>query len=156
SELGGPDQAKVVGVVMLTDGQHNWGPSPVARMIELKLKDRGIPVYPAALGSATPPPDAAVSRVDAPSSVYKGDTPTVSVTVPVSTLPARNLTVTLNSPEVDGKPIKPPLTETIEHDGNTPSYPVTFHPKLDRVGSQALTVKVEPQPEERFTDNNSR
>src|SRR5262249_42592399 len=55
-----------------------------------------------------------------------------------------------------GKPTRPPLAETIEHDGNTPTYAVTFHPKLDQVGSQALTVKVEPQPEEKFTDNNSR
>jgi hypothetical protein len=78
------------------------------------------------------------------------------VTLQVQNIPARNLTVTLTFPEIDGKPSQPPLTETIAHDGKTPSYTVTFRPTLETVGTPALTVAVKPEPEEKFTDNNSR
>src|SRR5207245_9041986 len=42
-EKTGPDTGKILGVVLLTDGQHNVGPSPIAKAIELGEKD--LPVF---------------------------------------------------------------------------------------------------------------
>src|SRR5205823_1632704 len=35
TERTGPDAAKILGVVILTDGQHDWGPLPAAKAGEL-------------------------------------------------------------------------------------------------------------------------
>ena len=53
----GDDQGKILGVVVLTDGQHNWGQSPVKKAIE--LGQHQVPVYPVALGTRRPTPDVA-------------------------------------------------------------------------------------------------
>src|SRR5262249_59764774 len=68
-ENSGMDQSKVLGVVILTDGQHNWGPSPVAKAAELGEQD--LPVFPVALGSRQSPPDIDVIAVAAPPAALK-------------------------------------------------------------------------------------
>src|SRR5262249_9847591 len=45
----GRDEGKILGVVLLTDGQHNWGPSPVKNAIE--PAEHQLPVHPVALGA---------------------------------------------------------------------------------------------------------
>src|SRR5205807_1020321 len=45
---------KVLGIVLLTDGQHNWHKSPVAKAIELGHQE--LPIYPIAIGARKPPP----------------------------------------------------------------------------------------------------
>lgn len=60
-----------VAVILLSDGQHNSGPSPVqtARV----LGNRTVPIYSVGLGSQTPPPDLAVVTVNGPESVFIED-----------------------------------------------------------------------------------
>ena len=48
-ERSGPGQGKVLGVVLLTDGQHNSGLPPIAKARE--LGERKVPIYPIALGA---------------------------------------------------------------------------------------------------------
>ena len=58
-------------IVLLTDGQHNAGGSPVqsARI----LGGQGVPVYPVAFGSETPAIDLAVGRIELPQRVARQD-----------------------------------------------------------------------------------
>lgn len=58
-------------VVLLSDGQHNEGESPleVARI----LGGRGLPLYTVGFGSQTKPRDLAVVKIDAPDSVFFED-----------------------------------------------------------------------------------
>ncbi|HKB42508.1 MAG TPA: hypothetical protein VKD72_39135, partial [Gemmataceae bacterium] len=59
----GSGQGKVHGIIVLTDGQHNTGDSPVDKARH--LKDEKIPLYPIALGARKPPADIAVLSVTA-------------------------------------------------------------------------------------------
>ena len=68
-EHSGAGRGKILGVIVLTDGQHNGADSPVKRA--LTLKDQGIPLYPVALGGHKPPPDVAVLAMTAPPAAFK-------------------------------------------------------------------------------------
>src|SRR5262249_39822094 len=92
-EHSGSDQGKILGVVLLTDGQHNWGPLPSAKATELgKL---GVPIFPIALGAHKPPTDIALTSVQAPTSVFKNSEVPVEARFQVTGLSARELVVTL-------------------------------------------------------------
>jgi len=73
----------VAGIVLLSDGRSSDAPS---RALLRQLADRRIPVFAVPLGSATPLPDLAVGRVEAPSAAFIGDI--VPVTVAIEGLPA--------------------------------------------------------------------
>jgi hypothetical protein len=133
---------------VLTDGQHNWGPSPVKKALELG-QHQG-PVYPVALGSRRPPPDVALVDVKAPPAVFKDVDVGVDARFKVSGLPAQEVIVELQ------RPGQPPLEERIRHDGTDRSYSVHFQVRLDKAGAQALTVSARPAPGEIRTDNNGR
>ena len=143
-----PSRSKTLAVVLLTDGQHNWGPSPLTRAAE--LGQLGIPVFPIVIGAKEPPTDVAIVAVNAPRSVFKGSEVPVEVRIQVHNLPARELLIQLQR---EGQP---PLEERILHDGKTTHYTVKFQPRLDEVGQQALTVSARVEPGELRSDNNSR
>jgi hypothetical protein len=82
SESGGPGDAGDVtataaggvgrtAVVLITDGQHNEGPSPT-QMAQV-LGNRRIPIYAVGMGSGEAPQDLAVLRVISPESVNRND-----------------------------------------------------------------------------------
>jgi hypothetical protein len=153
-ERSGPDQGRTLGLLLLTDGQHNWGPSPVKKAGELgKL---GVPVFPVALGARKAPPDIALLEVKAPANVFKDVDAAVDARIKVSGLPAQELIVELSK----GK--GPPAEEhirRIRHDGSDRLYTVPFQVRMDEVGTQALEVKVRPTLEgtkEINEDNNRR
>lgn len=58
-------------IVLLTDGQHNSGPSPLqtARV----LGSQGVAFFPVSLGADQPPPDLAVTGLEHPQQVYRKD-----------------------------------------------------------------------------------
>src|SRR5207248_10054826 len=68
-ERSDPGQPRVLGVVLLTDGQHNWGTTPATKALE--LGQQKVPIYPIALGARGSPPDIAVIQVKAPPAVFK-------------------------------------------------------------------------------------
>ncbi len=139
-ERNGPDQGKILGVVLVTDGQHNWGQPPVAKARE--LGEHGLPVYPIALGAKQGPPAIAVAAVKAPPAVFKDVDVGVEARVHISGLPAGEFIVELQ------RPGQPPLTETIRHDGNDRFYQVAFNLRLEQVGTQTLTVTAKQNPAE--------
>lgn len=63
--------AERTAVVLVSDGQHNEGPSPV-QLAQL-LGNQQVPLYTVAMGSAQPPHDLALLKVLAPESVSKDD-----------------------------------------------------------------------------------
>lgn len=133
------DQGKLLGVVILTDGQHNWGASPVAKAIE--LADHKIPVFPVALGSRQAPPAIAIPEVQAPPTVFKDVDIDVQARVQISGLPAQEILVELTRPGG-----LPPLTERIKHDGTDRAYIVPFRVRLEQVGTHTLQVAAKQLP----------
>jgi hypothetical protein len=139
----------LLGVVVLTDGQHNWGIAPGAKAGELgKL---GVPIYPIAVGPRQAPTDIAVLTVKSQPRVFKGSETTVDAEIQVNGLSERAVEVRLELPGG-----KEPLKETIRHEGGSKLHRVRFRTKMDEAGAKTLTVKVDPLPEEIRKDNNSR
>ncbi|HMC65675.1 MAG TPA: vWA domain-containing protein, partial [Gemmataceae bacterium] len=155
-EQTGPGEGKVLGVVVLTDGQHNWGPSPVAKAVE--LGDQGVPIYPVALGSRRAPPDIAVIAITAPPAVFKDADAPVEVRFKVSGMEAQEIEVELWRLKESGD--KTSLDKhTIRHGGADSRYHDRFQVRMDKVGTQRLLATVHAKAKdakETFADNNSR
>src|SRR5262249_22027189 len=98
-----------VAVVRLTDGRHTTDLSPVTKAAALAKTD--VPVYSVVLGSRVPPPDLAIARVQAPTTVFKGAEAALTVTVQANALSGRTLHVEVL------RPGHPPIVERIEHPG---------------------------------------
>src|SRR5262249_44206996 len=86
-ERSGAGEGKVLGVVLLSDGQHNWGLSPVKKAIE--MGEHKLPIYAVPLGAHQAPPDVAVVSVKAPSAVFKDVDTQVEARVKVSGIKGR-------------------------------------------------------------------
>jgi hypothetical protein len=155
--LSAPDKGKVLGVVILTDGQHNVHEEQPGRQrktpakLALDLGEQKLPLYPVGLGARQAPPDIVVVDTKAPPAVFKDVDAEVTARIKISGLPAQEVVVELQRP--DGQP---PLEEHIKHDGSDRYYNVRFQVRLDKPGTQALTVKARPVEKEIRTDNNSR
>lgn len=147
-ERGDPNRPPVMAVVLLTDGQHNWGLSPVGPASD--LGKAGVPVFPVVVGADRPPKDVAITAVDAPRAVFKGSEVPVEVRVQVQGVEPRELLIQLHR---EGHP---PLEERLFHDGRTTQYTVKFQPRLDEVGRQTLVVAARAEPGELLQENNRR
>jgi hypothetical protein len=154
-ERSGPGQGKVLGVVLLTDGQHNAGDPP--NKLARELGQRGLPVYPVALGARKPPPDLAiVSLRCAPSTVFKDVDANLDVRFKVTGLPAGDYVVEVRRAGAENKLL---AQRTVLHDGKDRDYSERFKLRMDEVGTQTLVASVrpaDPQVKETRTDNNSR
>ncbi|HTU91298.1 MAG TPA: hypothetical protein VMF69_14555 [Gemmataceae bacterium] len=154
-ERAGPGRGKILGVVLLTDGQHNAGDSPSAKAQE--LGEQRLPIYPIALGARRPPPDAAMVSVHAPNAVFKDVDAAVDATFKITGLPAQDFVVELRRTSKDGGKM---LAERIvHHQGKDRTYSESFPVRMDETGMQTLTASVRPvNPDTKETrgDNNSR
>ncbi|MCG3180812.1 MAG: hypothetical protein BIFFINMI_03175 [Phycisphaerae bacterium] len=95
------EHASVAAIIIITDGNFNadapGDPGALARQ-------RGVPIFPIRIGSTAPPPDLAVLKLDAPTSLYKDDTATVSAEVKMDGLAGREVTVALRQLDASGRP----------------------------------------------------
>ncbi len=148
--------SKLVGVVFLTDGRHNWGDSPVARAQEFSA--RGVPVYPIVLAPEVPPADVAVVAAQPQAStVFKGSTVPVEVSVRVTGWPAGPIEVTLDLPPDEAGNPRPPVKETIRHNGQDQTYQFAMRAKLDSPGPQSITLSAKSESAaDKFPSNNTR
>jgi hypothetical protein len=156
-ERTGPDAGKILGVVIISDGQHNAGPSPVAKAVE--LGDRDMPVFSVALGARQAPPDIAVMSVKAPTTVFKDTDAPLDVHYKVSGLAAQDIVVDLHRA---GR-ADPLESRIVRHDGkdgpHSERFQVHFENKDGKETTQTYTISVRPvskDTEEIRTDNNSR
>ncbi|HEY7329502.1 MAG TPA: hypothetical protein VH592_17825 [Gemmataceae bacterium] len=148
-------QAKVLGIVLLTDGQHNTGESPTDKARE--LGERHLPIYPIALGSRQPPPDAAMVSVQAPNAVFKDVEANVEATFRITSLAAQDFRVELHQKSKDGN--KKLAERIIHHQGKDRTYTESFSVRMDEAGMQTVTASVRPaksDTQETCGDNNSR
>jgi len=144
-ERGGSGEGKLLGIVVLTDGQHNWGLSPLNKARE--LGQRGVPVYFVGIGAKDPPPDLAVLSVKAtPPTVFKNAYSTVEARVLVNNLPPGTVKVTLMYPDTPGGKKRDPLIEEIAHDGTSGPRVVTFVARMEQPGTETLMVTAEHIP----------
>lgn len=136
-----------LGVVVFTDGRHNWGESPLA--LASQLGQRKVPVYPVLVGPEAPPPDVAVVSVrPQATTAFQGSLVPVEVEVRVAGWPAGPVTVALESPTV---------AQTVQHAGRDEVYRLALKAKLDAAGPQSLTATATGTGrEDRFPGNNSR
>jgi hypothetical protein len=156
-EKSGPGQGKVLGVVLLTDGQHNSGEPPSAKARE--LGERGVPIYPIALGYRKPPPDVALVSVRGPNhTVFKDVDANIEVRFKIAGLKAQDFVVELHRmPQGPDKEKKLLAQRTLRHEGADREYVETFPVRLDEVGTQTLEASVRlvnPDEKETRTDNN--
>ncbi len=146
---------KLLGVVLLTDGRHNWGESPAIRARE--LGERKVPIFSVAIAPKDPPADVAVVSAQAQAAtVFKGSIVPVEVGVRITGWPAGKVKVSLDFPTNPDGSKKPPLEESVDHDGRDAVYPLTFKAKMDEPGPQLMTVTAEAGEKDRFPENNKR
>lgn len=154
-EQSGPGQSKILGIVLLTDGQHNSGEPPTAKARE--LGERGLPIYPIALGARTPPPDAAMVSLQAPNTVFKDVDTVVEATFQITGLEAQDFLVELHRPGKDGAKVL--AQRRVHHEGKDRTYSESFPVRMDEAGTQTLTASIrliKPDVKETCADNNSR
>jgi hypothetical protein len=152
-ERSAPGRGKVLGIVLVTDGKHNFGLPPDAKAKE--LGERGVPIYPVGIGALTPPPNVAIASVRGPSNtVFKGVEVPVRVEYKISGRRAQRFVLELFRQDKDGKQVKA-AERVIEHDGKerreTSAAQMTV--RMDEPGTQPLTASLrpagtEPQPAE--------
>jgi hypothetical protein len=158
----GTGEGRVLGVVLLTDGQHNasppesrYGRTPSPEERAGQLAKLGAPVFAVAVGPRKSPPDIALLGVTAPVNVLQGVDAAVEARFKVSGLPAQELIVELHRGK---EPPSEEHTRRVKHDGTDRVYSVPFRMRMDRVGTQALAVTVRPTVEgtKEVNDKNNR
>ena len=90
--LGG--DVKRTAVVLLSDGRHNDGSSPLKAAGE--AGGRGVPIYAVGLGDVREPPDLAITEVEGPESVYPDDRVKGTAVVYDSMPPGTSFSVTVS------------------------------------------------------------
>lgn len=137
--------APVLGVCLLTDGNHNHGDNPVAAAEELPW-----PVFAIAVGSNLEQsvPDVAVTAVDAPPETAVGNLCQIEARITAHGLANRAVAVRLTRGEVEL------AREQLVLGGSTEEHLVALAFTPTTVGRESLTVSVEPDPAEPITHNN--
>ncbi|MGL4423049.1 MAG: hypothetical protein ACRCZF_20465, partial [Gemmataceae bacterium] len=152
TETAGDDKsAKLLGVILLTDGRHNWGDPPQLKARE--LAERSVPIYPIVLAPKDPPADVAVLSAQAQAAtVFKGSVVPIEANIRVAGWPAGPIKVTLDRPNApDGSP-RAPLIDVIQHNGKDATYPFAFKLTMDSPGPQTVSIKVDAGPNDRFPE----
>lgn len=142
------EDAPLLGVVLLTDGQQN-APGPFDPLAD-RLAARGVPVHSVLIGSPVPPRDVAIASVKAPEAVYKGDVATIDVALKADGFPGRDLAVALHAPGA----LPQRRRAHVPRDGARPI--VSFRVPMTQAGLQAIRIAVEPPPGDSRDDNNER
>lgn len=139
----GVDSGRILGVVLLTDGQHNLPVSLMDRTTE--MAERKIPIYPIAVGARQSPPDIAILGVSMPPTVFQDVDVNVAVRFRVTDIKEQDLKITIFE---SGKENEPLEERTVKHDGKNQEFYETFSIRMKDAGTRMLNVRVEPQSED--------
>jgi hypothetical protein len=159
-ERAGVEDGELLAVILLSDGQHNTGETPVKQARE--LGERHLPIYAIAPGPRRPPPDVALSLLKADSVAIRDEHITVEAQVQVSGLPAQDLVLELARA---GKAREVLERRTLHHngtdgpDGKGRLYTEKLSVLMTQLGRQQLVATVrpaDPKTAETRTDNNQR
>lgn len=134
------------GIVLLSDGDWNAGPSPAAAASILRMKN--VPVYSVGLGSEERLPDVELTGLDAPTFGVAGKTMRIPFRI-VNWLPRdRDLVVRLTGTEAD------PVEKTVRVSAMG-QLQETLEWKPAKTGEYALTMTIPVDDLEVVTDNNA-
>jgi hypothetical protein len=128
--------APLHGILVLTDGRHNHGRTPLGAARQLGAL--GIPIYPVALGSRRPPSDLLVAEVQAPDKLFKDAVLPITTRIKTMHLPAQELTVEV---QISGKPARPEDRHRIKHPGGDAAYEVKFQLPMPEAGTHAIQIR---------------
>ncbi len=143
----------VSGIVILSDGR---SADQVPRQVLRRLEAEQIPVFAVALGSASPVPDYAVTRADAPSVAFINDVVPVNAEISVSgietsgPLPAKVELVD----DATGQVLDSRRLDDAARLAGQPAR-VTLSGSRDRAGKAAWSLRVVPDAPDLSKDNNS-
>jgi hypothetical protein len=164
-ELRGELQQGLLGVIVLSDGQHNWG-APPAELAALLGDAEGkpkVPVYAVVCGAKVPPTDLAIVSVKAtPPTVFKHGSASLEVRLLANNIPPGKIKLTVSYPAAPELPDRKPVVEFIDHDGSSQPVPRTIPVRMDRAATETLTVTAEAVPngggtvDDRFPENNTK
>ena len=155
----------LIGIVIFSDGQHNWGkpPGDLAYQLGHTENKPRVPVYTVVCGARVAPPDLAITSLKAtPPIVFKHGIANVEMRLPANNLPPGKIKITVAYPEAPELPERKPIVECVDFDGASQPPPRTIPVKMERAALEKLTVSVELLPndgskaEDRFPENNSR
>lgn len=143
--------SKVIGNVVLTDGQHNAGRDPVEAA--QRLGTLRTPVLPVMIGSQERPRDLSIISVDYPQVVFKKDTPVLKARIAADGFRGEEIVVNL---EHEDGTIET-TTAVVPPAGVGPAIvDVDFPLEAEEVGRKEFTLKTEVRPKETRDDNNDR
>ena len=140
--------ARILGVVMITDGRDNSGGDPV--LVATRFGQMSAPIYPLLMGADFRPNDISIGRLEYPETVFKDDKPILKVKLNTSGFHGKEVTVVL-VPEDD---TAEKLTRTVIPDGHEAE--VEFKLDASKVGRHEYSVKAEAMEGETRPDNNEK
>lgn len=139
-------EARLAGIILFSDGQHNVGAPPLGRADELgKL---GVPIYPVVIGAREPPSDLAILDVQAPTKVFKNAEISVEVRCKITNMPAQEIIVEM---QLEGNPVRAEHRRVIQHTGKDGIFSVTFQAKMETLGAQAIQIKAISKEQKEIT-----
>jgi hypothetical protein len=130
---------KVIGLVLLSDGQHHGPSDPLVVAREMGL--RKIPIFAVPIGSKTPPADAAIVDLKGPQQVAKGAETVVEAKVRLRGIPAGKVTLRWAA---KGASKELPFEKILDHDGKDTTRTVPIPLKFDDFGVHRVEATVEP------------
>ena len=139
------DTQRLLGVVVVSDGDWNEGPPPVT--VAGRLRTGGIPLFAVPVGSPTRLPDIELVSLDAPTFGVAGKAVRIPYSIQSSLPRERTLNVVLRTDR--GEEVREEVT--ILPMGRT-NDALVWNPVS--TGDVMVTLEVEKQPEETLTDNN--
>ena len=145
--LSDSEGTRLIGVVVLSDMRHN-GPGHV-QDISRQFGWKSIPVCPVVFGSSQAPPDAAISSISAPETLFPEDKLFVSAKLKLDGLAGKDVVVTLNDDqtEVDRQVVHVPDVASLRHEVQLSCEP-------DKLGDHTYRLRIEPVDGEALASNN--
>ncbi len=141
-----PEQT--AGVVMLGDFRDTARSHPEAAAI--RLGQRGAPVYPIVIGSARPRRDLAVTNVEAPDSIYKGERLRAEASLKLFGVPGEDVQVVF----MRGDTVVEEQTVSVPADQETFRTMVEFVDEPEEDGILSYSIQVQEMADEVVHDNN--
>ncbi len=153
------DEGDLLGVLLLSDGQHNQAPRKATELGLFKkseeLKERNAPIFPILVAPSEGPKDLSVLAVVVPPNDVPKDTEAqVTAKILASGLPKQEFVVELVH---DGKVIASKKKTISSKSEGTDVYDIPLSAKIPKVGRQKVNVRVRPMKKdvkEASTDNN--
>lgn len=143
---------KLIGIVLLSDGQHHGSGDPLA--IARELAPRNIPIFATPIGSKTPPADIAIIDLKAPKQAAKDAEVVVEAKIRLRGIPPGKLTLRLTAP---GASKDTQLEKTIDHDGKDATIAVPFPMRFEAIGVHRVEVSAEsPKGTQEVSSENNR